>query len=47
MHRLLGDGVLSRHGSSVAQTASPSMDIQVLAALAALASARGGLLTTP
>ena len=38
MHRLLSDGMLSRHGSSVAQTASPSMDIQVLALLALLAA---------
>jgi len=47
MHRLLSDGMLSRHGSSVAQTASPSMDIQVRAVLPLLAFARGELLTTP
>ena len=31
LHRLLSSGVLSRGASSVAQTASPSMDIQVRA----------------
>ena len=31
MHRLLSDGLLSRGDSSVAQTTSPSMDIQARA----------------